>query len=108
MTSVAFAAVVTTIVEPPIVAVFYRRRRVLRALLVAAAATLATNLWMNAVLPHWVSSETAFLFVGEGAAFVVEAIVYSLALRPLDVPRAVAASAFANGASFAIGLVLPR
>jgi hypothetical protein len=100
-----FAVLLSVAVEAPIVAAFYPRRR-LRMATVAAVATSATNVAMNLLLPHWESSAAAFLFLGEGASFAVEAIVYALGARPLDLPRALAASAFANATSFAFGAFL--
>ena len=100
-----FAVLVTALVEAPIVAAFYPARR-LRMAVVAGAATTTTNLAMNILLPHWVQSSTAFLLVGEGASFAAEALVYLAVARPVDAARAIAASAFANAASFFVGYVL--
>jgi peptidoglycan biosynthesis protein MviN/MurJ (putative lipid II flippase) len=97
-----YAALLSVAVESPIVAAFYRGQR-LRMAIVCAVTTTVTNLAMNLVLVRHVSSASAFLAIGEGGAFVVEAFVYALVARPRDFPRAIAASAFANAASFALG-----
>ena len=45
---------------------------------------------------------------GELGALIIEASVYALARAPRDWGRALAASALANAASYASGLVLPQ
>ena len=101
----ALAWLITLVVEVPCVAAFYPGQR-RRMALVAAVATSATNLPMNLLLPAWVGTGDTFLLTGELAALVLEAAVYSLAARPRDVFRAAAASALANGLSFAAGLLV--
>lgn len=102
-----FAWLVTVIVEPPCVASFYPGNR-LRMAVLCAVATSVTNLVMNLALPRWLGIGTAFLLVGELGALIIEASVYALARAPRDWGRALAASALANAASYASGLVLPQ
>jgi hypothetical protein len=102
----AFAWAVTVLTEAPCVAAVYPGERWKMAG-VCALATSATNLAMNLLLPRWLGVGLTFLLVGELGALVIEALVYAIVRRPRDVGRALVASALANGASFALGLVLP-
>lgn len=102
-----FGWLVTVVVEPPCVACFYPGHR-LRMAALCALTTSLTNLVMNLVLPRWLGIGTAFLLMGELGALLVEGLVYALARAPRDWERALAASALANAASYASGLVLPQ
>lgn len=101
----ALAWLITLAIEVPTVALMYSGQRT-RMALVAALATSATNLPMNLLLPAWLGSGSAFLLTGELGALVLEAVVYFLAARPRDLPRAATASALANALSFGAGLLL--
>jgi hypothetical protein len=103
----AFAWGVTVAIEAPLVALVYPGQRWKMAG-VCAITTSVTNLAMNVLLPRWLGVGLAFLLVGEVGALLLEALVYAVVRRPRDVGRALTASALANGASFAIGLLLPR
>lgn len=98
------ALVVTLAVEVPIVALVFRREAG-RMAVVAAVATAATNLAMNVLLfgrvPYLV-----YLGVGEVGATLLEAGAYFAASRERDLGRALVASALANAASFAAGLLV--
>lgn len=105
MTSpVVTALVVTLVVEVPIVALVFRREAG-RMALVAAAATGLTNLAMNALLFGRVSY-LAYLGIGEVGATLLEAAAYYFGSRERNLGRALVASALANAASFAAGLLL--
>jgi len=94
----------TLAVEVPCVAALYPGRR--RAMALACAlGTTATNLAMNGLLPRWLGTGAAWLVTGEAAALVLEALLYWAVSRPRDPVRALTASALANGASFAAGLL---
>lgn len=101
-----FAWAVTVGIETPCVASVYPGRR-WRMALACAVATSVTNLAMNLLLPSVLGSGPTFVLVGELGALVLEAAAYWAIDRAHDPGRALAASALANGMSFAAGLVLP-
>jgi hypothetical protein len=103
----AVALAVTLVIEVPIVAAFYRGDRV-RMAITAVLANIATNLAMNALLVHRVLPYNPTLLAGEGVALVAEAVVYGLVAPGRDWAKAITASAAANLASFAAGLILLR
>ena len=97
----------TVVIEVPIVAwCFPAQRR--RMAVVCLAATTATHAAMHFLLPPLVDSLGQWVIVGESSATVLEAAVYAVASRPRSLPRALIASALANGLSFAAGLLLFR
>jgi hypothetical protein len=59
-------------------------------------------------LPRLISVQPLgrFILVGETAVFIFEALVYLALVRPQPWTRAIAASAAANAASFAVGLLI--
>jgi hypothetical protein len=95
----------TLAVEVPCVAALYPGRRLAMGL-ACALGTTATNLAMNGLLPRWLGTGATWLVTGEAAALVLEALLYWAVARPRDPVRAFTASALANGASFAAGLLL--
>ncbi len=95
---------VTLAVEVPIVAAFFPGRR-RRMALVCAIATTATHLVLHFVLPRFLPPGTALL-AGEALATVAEAAAYAIVSR--DLGRSLVASAVANAASYALGLILFR
>ena len=105
MAIVWLALAITLVAETPIVAAFYPGHR-LRMALACAVATTATNLALNFTLLHARLPYDPTLLVGETGALVFEAVVYALLAPRRDWPRAIAASAAANFASFALGLIL--
>jgi hypothetical protein len=100
----ALALAITLATEVPIVAVLYRGQR-LRLAACCAAATTATHLLMHFALPHVVAAP-AVVPLGEALALVLEALAYWLAARPRALGLALVASALANLASYAAGLLL--
>jgi hypothetical protein len=99
------AWLLTVAVEVPSVAAAYPGQRI-RMAVACALGTSATNLAMNGLLPRLLGSGAAFLVAGELGSLLAEALLYALVSRPRDPARALAASALANAASFAAGLVL--
>ena len=73
---------------------------------VAALATTATHLFMHFVLPLVTTSYSQNLVIGEAVALAAEAIAYWRLSRPPELSRAMIASALANSASFAAGLLI--
>ena len=99
------ALLVTLVVEVPIVAAFYAGHR-LRMALACAGATTVTNLALNLVLSRTSLPYEATLVTGETVALVFEMLVYVWVAPSQQWARALAASAAANFASFAVGLLL--
>jgi len=98
----------TLAVEAPVVLLCLRSspwKRVLAALLVA---NLLSHPALHFLLPRLISMQQVgvFILVGEGAVFVLEALVYLLVVRPRTAALAVAAAAGANAASYLVGLLL--
>ncbi len=108
MSGLAAAWLLTVAVEVPCVAAMFPGQRV-RMAVACALGTSVTNLAMNALLPMALGTGAAFLVAGELGSVLAEALLYAAVGRPPDLARALAASALANGASFAAGLLLlPR
>ncbi|MGA2450310.1 MAG: hypothetical protein ABTD50_16675 [Polyangiaceae bacterium] len=105
MSFVWLALAITLAVEVPIVAVFYPRHR-LRMILACVAANCLTNVSLNLVLLRAAYAYDSTLLAGESAALLFEALVYALVAPNREWSRALAASAAANLASFALGLIL--
>ena len=105
MSPALLAWALTVIVEVTVVAWVYAGER-LRMALACAVATTATNLTMNLVLFPNVRSITSYLLIGEIGAVVIEAAVYFAVSKERDIGRALIASAIANNASFAAGMLL--
>ena len=103
----AVALAITLVIEVPIVAAFYRGHRV-RMAIAATLANIATNLAMNALLVRGALPYNPTLLAGEGVALAAEAIVYGLVAPGRDWAKAITASAAANLASFAAGLLFFR
>lgn len=101
----ALALGVTLAVEVPVVAAFYPGRRA-RLALACAVATTATHLLLHFAFPALTPPGLSPLVAGELFATAAEAAVYAAVGR--DLPRALVASALANSASFAAGLLLLR
>jgi peptidoglycan biosynthesis protein MviN/MurJ (putative lipid II flippase) len=95
----------TLLVEVPIIARFYAKQW-RRMAATCAIATSLTNLSMNVLLPSWATSVLSFLVIGETAALLLEAMVYCLVDRGRCLGQALIASAVANTASFALGLLM--
>lgn len=98
------ALALTLAVEVPIVAACYPGQR-LHMACVAALITASTHLAMHTLLPLAVSDFASFLLIGEAMATLVEAGVYAVASRPPELGRGLVASAVANSASYAVGLL---
>ena len=96
---------ITLVVEAPIVALVFRRQQ-LRMGAICLVTTGLTNLVMNTAVRSWASSYDQYILIGELGALVVEALVYALTSNPRDVARAFLASALANTASYAAGMVI--
>jgi hypothetical protein len=105
MSGVVEAWLLTLAAEVPLVALVYPGQRT-RMAAACALGTTVTNLAMNLALPRWLGAGAAFLVVGEAGALLLEAALYARVGRPRDLARALVASALANGASFAAGLML--
>jgi hypothetical protein len=99
------ALLLTIAVEVPTVAAFFPGQRRLMAF-ACLIATSFTHVLLFRVLA-FLTLTPAGLVAGETFALVAEAAVYALASRPRNLPRAVMASAVANGLSFAASLLVP-
>jgi hypothetical protein len=107
MISWPLAFALTLAVETAVLAlVAGRGRSWLRVVATAVVANLATHPIVFLVLPRWFSDYGVYLVVAEAFALVVEVPILWLGLRPLPWPRAVMASALANGASYAVGMAV--
>ena len=69
-------------------------------------AQLATHPAVWFIWPLFGLQRLSYLLVAEGFALVTEALFYRFAFKTLPWPRALAASALANGASLILGLWL--
>lgn len=101
----ALALGVTLGVEVPMVAAFYPGRQA-RVALACAVSTTATHLLLHLAFPAITPRGLSPLVAGELFATATEAAVYAAVGR--DLSRALVASALANSASFAAGLLLFR
>jgi hypothetical protein len=99
------AWLLTVAIESPVVACVYRGQRA-RMFGVCVAATTATHAFMHFLLPRLVDSLETWIVVGEAIALVVEAVAYAVLAKGRSVPRALVASALANGLSYATGLLV--
>jgi hypothetical protein len=104
MALLALALALTLVIEVPIVALFYPGQR-LRMGLACAVATSITNVALNFALLRQLFAFDTTLLVGETLALVFEALVYIWMAPARGWPRALAASAAANLASFGVGLI---
>jgi hypothetical protein len=105
-----FAAfLLTIVVEVPIVVVMLRRSEPDLARLVGIAffANLASHpaVWFVFTQLFLVGTPE-YLVAAEGWAVVVEAVFYVVVIRGVSLPRALAVSLVANGASFAVGRLI--
>jgi hypothetical protein len=101
----ALALAVTIGLETPVVAAVFPGRRV-RMGLVCIAATTATHAVMHFALPRICPTFTSWVLAGEAQALVLEALAYWFFGKPRDPGRALIASALANSASYAAGLLI--
>ena len=106
--SYATALLLTVVVELPVVWLLLRQESWKKVLPAALVGNLITHPAMHFLLPLVLSSVSLglFLLVGELAVFSLEVVVYLAWVRPKPWPRAVAASAASNAASFGLGLVI--
>jgi hypothetical protein len=104
----ARAFAVTLAVETPLAMGLLRDvdRSRLRRLGAVLAGNLATHPAVWFILPALGLPAVAMMAVMETWAVVVEMAVYRLVFPSLSWPRALGISAVANGASFAVGLIL--
>jgi hypothetical protein len=94
---------ITLVVETPIVATLFPGRR-LRLAFTCVVATTATHVMLHFVFPRLLPAGISPLVVGEAFATLAEAAAYAVAST--DFGRSLVASALANSASFAIGLLV--
>jgi len=94
---------ITLAVETPIVAALFPGRRV-RLAFTCVVATIATHLMLHFVFPRLLPDGISPLIVGEAFATLAEAAAYAVA--SMEFGRSLVASALANSASFAIGLLV--
>lgn len=71
-------------------------------------AQLASHPAVWFIVPDLPISSSSVVIVAESWALISEVVFYLLAFPAVDLRRAVAVSALANGASFGLGLVLQR
>ena len=103
------AILITVAVEVPIVVAMPRASQVSAARRAALAvfAQLATHPLVWFVFPQLVGlTGRTSLLLSEAWAWLAETVFYLVALPGLSVSRAVAASAIANAASIAVGLLV--
>jgi hypothetical protein len=102
------AFVATLIIETPIVVWLTRDvpMPTWRRLVIALLANLSTHPIVWFVIPAMGLKGMPGLIVAETWAVVIEWIFYFITLPTMKLGRALGVSAFANGVSFAIGLVL--
>jgi hypothetical protein len=102
------AFVATLILELPVVVLLTRgiAMPTARRLAVAFFANLATHPAVWFIIPAFGLSGITSLIVSETWAVVIEWGVYFVAFPGMKPGRALGVSAFANGVSFAIGLLL--
>ena len=103
------AFLITVAVEVPIVVALTRACQVsaTRRAALAVFAQLATHPLVWFVFPRIVGlTGRSSLLLSEAWAWLAETVFYLIALPGLSVSRAVAASAIANAASIAVGLLV--
>jgi hypothetical protein len=98
----ALAVLATLLIEVPLVVWLLPGPRPV-VLLVAVVANVATNLFLNVALPHFVLCRPHALGIGETLAVVVEALAYYCVSRPREAGRALFVSGLANAASYSGG-----
>lgn len=103
MTAYLLVLGITLVVETPIVAALFPGRR-LRLAITCAAANIVTHVLLHFVFPRLLPAGVSPLVVGEAFATLAEAGAYAVANR--DTARSLVASALANSASFAVGLLV--
>lgn len=103
MSAYLLALGITLLVETPIVAALFPGRR-RRLALTCLGVTTATHLVLHFVLARVLPVEVSPLVAGEVFATLAEAAAYAVASR--EVGRSLVASALANTASFAVGLLV--
>jgi hypothetical protein len=106
--SYAVALLITLAIEVPVVWWMLRARGWRRVLPAALVANLLSHPALHFLLPRLLPARPlgTFILVGELSVFLWEAVLYLLWIRPRPWPRAVAAAAAANAASFALGLLV--
>jgi hypothetical protein len=97
------ALAITVVVETPIVAAFFPGRR-LRLALTCVVATTATHVLLHFVFPRLLPAGISPLVFGEAFATLAEAAAY--AVVSMELGKSLVASALANSASFAVGLLV--
>jgi hypothetical protein len=102
----ALALAITLLVEVPVVAAFYPSQRV-RMAVVAVVTIAAASVALDVVLARVTLRRDVAITVGQGVAFAIESAVYASAARGRERgwPRALAASAAANLASYLVELL---
>jgi hypothetical protein len=103
VTAYALALGITLLVETPIVAALFPGRRGRLALTCLVASTV-THLLLHFVFPRLLPAAVSPLVVGELFATTAEAAAYAAMSR--EAGRSLVASALANSASFAAGLLV--
>lgn len=98
------AFVLTFAIEVPLALVVLGARPRVAAAAVAATAITHPLLWF-VLVPELPGRFAARAIAGEAIVVAIEAVVYMAALR-LRPAHALAASAFLNGASYLVGLVI--
>lgn len=83
-------------------------RRTGRVIAAALVGNVLTHPIVWFVLPQVFSTYAAYIIAAEVFAFVAEVPVILALVRPSPWYRAIGASALANGASYATGLILVR
>jgi len=97
----------TLAVELPIFVLLVRGKVPLwRAALAGAAGTCVTHPCLWFVWPHVVQDYTTYIVSGELLVATLESLSFFGLARPVRLPRAVAASFLANGASYGLGALL--
>ncbi len=103
------AWLLTVALETPVVALLFPGRRGWMAL-VCVIATSGTNLYMNIGLPRFFSDFAYGLLLGEALALVIEALIYGVAARKLEIVNPFVkgwlASALANSLSYGVGIAV--
>lgn len=102
------AFIATLVLETPIVVWLTRDSglSIGRRIAISVFANLATHPAVWFIIPHFGLSSNGTLLVAEVWAIAIEWAIYFVAIPKITVQRALAVSAIANGASYAIGLVL--
>jgi hypothetical protein len=83
-----------------------RRAPLWRLALAGAAGTCLTHPLLWFVWPRVVHDYAAYIASGEILIAVIESATFFALARPISLPRAIAASFVANGASYGLGILL--